>query len=84
MDGMKSDKRQILNTVVYARNIRQQIISSSFTPKSDFYCIKCGKLRPFGGDLAIQYYGNPGVTLYCNECLGEFEDKLRAELDWNL
>ena len=46
---MKIDKRQLLNTVVYARNIREQIISSSFTPKSDFYCIKCGQMRPFGG-----------------------------------
>jgi hypothetical protein len=84
MGGMKSDKRQLLNTVVYARNIRQQIICSSFTAKSDFYCIKCGRLQPFGGDLAIQYYGNPGVVLFCNDCLREFEDKLRAELDWNL
>jgi hypothetical protein len=78
---MKIDKRQLLNTVVYARNIREQIISSTFTPKSEFYCIKCGQLQPFGGDLAIQYYGNPGVTLFCNDCLGEFEEKLRAELD---
>jgi len=78
---MKIDKRQLLNTVVYARNIREQIIRSSFTPKSEFYCIKCGQMRPFGGDLAIQYYGNPGVTLFCNDCLGEFEEKLRAELD---
>jgi hypothetical protein len=77
---MKVDKRQLLNNVIYARNIREQIISSSFTPKSDFYCIKCGQLRPFGGDLAIQYYGNPGVTLFCNECLEEFEVKLRVEL----
>jgi hypothetical protein len=37
-------------------------------------------MRPFGGDLAIQYYGNPGVTLFCNDCLGEFEEKLRVEL----
>jgi hypothetical protein len=77
---MKVDKRQLLNNVIYARNIREQIISSSFTPKSDFYCIKCGQMRPFGGDLAIQYYGNPGVTLFCNECLEEFEVKLRVEL----
>jgi len=81
---MKADKRQILNTIVYARNIRQQIIASSFTPKADFYCIKCGRMRPFGGDLALQYYGNPGVTLFCNDCLREFEDKLRSELDWAL
>jgi hypothetical protein len=78
---MNVDKRQLLNTVVYARTIREQIICSSFTPKSDFFCIKCGQKRPFGGDLAIQYYGNPGVTLFCNDCLGEFERKLRAELD---
>ncbi|MBI5968657.1 MAG: hypothetical protein HY882_12490 [Deltaproteobacteria bacterium] len=77
---MKVDKLQLLNTVIYARNIRQQIISSNFTPKSDFYCIKCGQKRPFGGDLAIQYYGNPGVTLFCNECLEEFEEKLRLDL----
>jgi len=81
---MKSDKRQLLNTVVYARNIRQQIICSTFTAKSDFYCIKCGRLQPFGCDLAIQYYGTPGVVLFCNDWLREFEDKLRAELDWNL
>lgn len=78
---MNVDKRQLLNTVVYARTIREQIICSSFTPKSDFFCIKCGQKRPFGGDLAIQYYGNPGVMLFCNDCLGEFERKLRAELD---
>jgi len=77
---MKVDKRQLLNTVVYARTIREQIICSFFTPKSDFFCIKCGQMRPFGGDLAIQYYGNPGVTLFCNECFGEFERKLRMEL----
>jgi hypothetical protein len=81
---MKLDKRQLLNNLVYARNIRQQLISSSFTPKSDFYCIKCGKLRPFGGDLALQYYGNPGVILFCNDCLQEFEERLRFELDWPL
>ena len=81
---MKVDKRQLLNTVVYARTIREQIIGSSFTPKSDFFCIKCGQRRPFGGDLALQYYGNPGVTLFCNDCLGEFERKLRAELDLSL
>jgi len=81
---MKIDKKRLLNTIRYARNIRQQIIASSFTPKADFYCIRCGKLRPFGGDLAIQYYGNPGVTLYCNECLAEFEDKLLTEVDWQL
>jgi len=79
---MKLDKRQILNTVVYARNIREQIITSTFTPKSDFYCLKCGRRRPFGGDLAIQYYGNPGVMLFCNECLAEFEKKLRRDLEW--
>jgi hypothetical protein len=78
---MKVDKRQLLNTVVYARTIREQIINSSFTPKSDFFCIKCGQIRPFGGDLAIQYYGNRGVTLFCNDCLEELEEKLRAELD---
>jgi hypothetical protein len=78
---MKVDKRQLLNTVIYARNIREQIITSVFTTKSDFYCIKCGQRRPFGGDLAIQYYGNPGVTLFCNQCLEEFEDKLRRELE---
>jgi len=77
---MKVDKRQLLNNVIYARNIREQIITSSFTPKSDFYCIKCGQMRPFGGDLALQYYGNPGVTLFCNECLEEFEVKLRVAL----
>jgi hypothetical protein len=81
---MKLDKRQLLNNLVYARNIRQQLISSSFTPKSDFFCIKCGKLRPFGGDLALQYYGNPGVILFCNDCLQEFEERLRFELDWPL
>ncbi len=81
---MKLDKRQLLNNLVYARNIRQQLISSSFTPKSDFYCIKCGRLRPFGGDLALQYYGNPGVILFCNDCLQEFEERLRFELDWPL
>ena len=78
---MKVDKRQLLNTVIYARNIREQIISSTFTPKANFFCIRCGKMRPFGGDLAIQYYGNPGVTLFCNECLEDFEAKLRRELD---
>ncbi len=77
---MQVDKHQLLNTVIYARSIREQIIRSSFTPKSDFYCIKCKQMRPFGGDLAIQYYGNPGVTLFCNECLQDFEEKLRAEL----
>ena len=77
------DKRQLLNTVMYARNIREQIIISSLMPKSDFYCIKCGQKRPFGGDLAIQYYGNPGVTLFCNDCLAEFEEKLRQELGWS-
>ena len=81
---MKFDKRQLINTVVYARNIRQQIMSSSFTPKSDFYCFKCGKLRPFGGDLALQFYGNPGITLFCNDCLQEFEEKLRSEVDWTI
>jgi len=81
---MKLDRRQLLNNLVYARNIRQQLISSSFTPKSDFYCIKCGRLRPFGGDLALQYYGNPGVILFCNDCLQEFEERLRFELDWPL
>ncbi len=80
---MKSDKRQLLNTVIYARNIRQQIICSNFAPKADFYCIKCGQLRPFGGDLALQYYGNPGVILFCNECLRQFEEKLRGEMDWS-
>ncbi len=80
----KTDKRQLLNTVVYARNIRQQIIASSFTPKSDFYCVVCGKMRPFGGDLALQYYGNPGVILFCNDCLQKFEEKLRAEVEWSL
>lgn len=79
---MKSDKRQLLNTVIYARNIRQQIICSNFAPKADFYCIKCGQLRPFGGDLALQYYGNPGVILFCNECLRQFEEKLRGEMGW--
>jgi hypothetical protein len=78
---MKVDKRQLLNTVIYARNIREQIITSILTTKSDFYCIKCGQMRPFGGDLAIQYYGNPGVTLFCNECLEKFEEKLRQELE---
>lgn len=78
---MKVDKRQLLNTVVYARNIREQIISSSFIKKSKFYCIKCQRLRPFGGDLAIQFYGNPGVTLFCNDCLAQFEEKLRQELE---
>jgi hypothetical protein len=76
------DKRQLLNTVIYARNIREQIIASSLIPKSDFYCIKCRQKRPFGGDLAIQYYGSPGVTLFCNECLEEFEQKLRQDLGW--
>lgn len=79
---MKFDKRQLLSTVVYARNIREQIITSTTTPRADFYCIRCGKLRPFGGDLALQYYGNPGITLFCNECLGEYEEKLRQELGW--
>ena len=78
---MKVDKRQLLNTVIYARNIREQIITSSFTIKSDFYCIRCGQMRPFGGDLAIQYYGNPGVMLYCNKCLEKFEEKLLRELE---
>jgi hypothetical protein len=77
---MQVDKHRLLNTIIYARSIREQIISSSFTPKSDFYCIKCKQMRPFGGDLAIQYYGNPGVTFFCNECLQEFEEKLRTEL----
>ena len=81
---MKLDKKQLLNTVVYARNIRQQIIGSSFTPKSDFFCVVCGRMRPFGGDLALQYYGNPGATLFCNECLEKFEEKLRAEVEWSL
>jgi len=81
---MKSDKRQLLNTVIYARNVRQQNISSNFVPKADFYCIKCGQLRPFGGDLALQYYGNPGVILFCNECLTKFEEKIRGEMDWGL
>jgi hypothetical protein len=81
---MKVDKRELLNTVVYARTIREQIICSSFTAKADFFCIKCGQMRPFGGDLAIQYYGNPGVTLFCNDCLGEFEKKLRLELGLTL
>ena len=81
---LKVDKRQLLNTVIYARNIREQIITSSFATKTDFYCIKCGQRRPFGGDLALQYYGNPGVTLYCNECLEEFENKLRQELERGL
>ncbi len=77
---MKVDKNQLLNNIFYARNIREQIINSAFTPKADFYCLKCGQLRPFGGDLAIQYYGNPGVTLFCNDCLKKFEEKLRAEI----
>ena len=81
---MKVDKRELLNTVVYALTIREQIICSSFTAKADFFCIKCGQMRPFGGDLAIQYYGNPGVTLFCNDCLGEFEKKLRLELGLTL
>ena len=81
---MKVDKRELLNTVVYARTIREQIICSSFTAKADFFCIKCGQMRPFGGDLAIQYYGNHGVTLFCNDCLGEFEKKLRLELGLTL
>ena len=80
---MKADKRQLLNTVISARNIRQQIISSKFSPKADFFCIKCGRRRPFGGDLALQYYGNPGVILFCNECLMNYEEKLRGELGWN-
>jgi hypothetical protein len=79
---MQVDKRQLLNTVIYARNIREQIITSTFIAKSNFYCIKCGQMRPFGGDLAIQYYGNPGVTLFCNKCLEKFEEKLRRELEW--
>jgi len=29
-------------------------------PQIDFFCIVCGKMRPFGGDLALQYYGNRG------------------------
>ncbi len=77
---MKVDKRQLLNTIDYALNIREQIISSHFIPRAEFYCTKCRQLRPFGGDLAIQYYGNPGVTLYCNDCLKEFEEKIRKDL----
>jgi hypothetical protein len=80
---MRIDKKKLLSNVIYARSIRDRIVSSSFTPKAVFYCIKCGRWRPFGGDLAIQFYGNPGVTLYCNDCLGEFEEKLRSELDWD-
>ena len=80
---MKADKRQLLNTVINARNIRQQIISSNFAPKADFFCIKCGQRRPFGGDLALQYYGNPGVILFCNDCLMNYEEKIRGELGWN-
>ncbi len=68
--------------ILNARNIREQIIRSIATPKSDFFCLRCKQLRPFGGDLAIQYYGNPGVTLFCNDCLEDFEEKLRRELDW--
>ena len=82
MSVTKTDKQRLLNSIIYARNIREQIISFSATSKSDFYCIKCGKMRPFGGDLAIQYYGNPGTTIFCNECLKEFEEKLRRELGW--
>lgn len=78
---MKVDKRQLLNTVIYARNIREQIIASSLCPKPNFYCIKCQRMRPFGGDFAIQFYGNPGVTLFCNDCLALFEEKLRQELE---
>ena len=81
LGGMKVDKRKLLDTVIYARNIREQIITSSLTIKSDFYCIRCGQLRPFGGDLAIHYYGNPGVMLFCNKCLEKFEEKLRRELE---
>ena len=80
---MRVDKRKLLSNVIYARSIRHRIALSSFTPKADFYCFKCGRRQPFGGDLAIQFYGNPGVTLYCNDCLGEFEEKLRTELDWD-
>ncbi len=78
---MRVDKRQLLDTVAYARNIREQIIYSAFVKKSKFFCIKCQRLRPFGGDLAIQFYGNPGVTLFCNDCLAEYEDKLRQEVE---
>ena len=79
---MKADRKQLLNNITYARSIREQIINSTFFTKSDFFCLKCGQMKPFGGDLAVQYYGNPGVTLYCNDCLGEFEEKLRFELEW--
>ncbi len=77
---MKVDKNKVLKTVIYARNVREEIICSSLRPKSSFFCVKCGQLRPFGGDLALRYYGNPGVMLFCNECLEEFERKLRMEL----
>jgi hypothetical protein len=48
-----------------------------------FFGIKCGQRRPFGGDLALQYYGNPGVIIFCNDCLMNYEEKLRGELGWN-
>jgi hypothetical protein len=79
---MKADKKEFLKHISYARGIREQIVNSSFFSKADFYCLKCGQMKPFGGDLAVQHYGNPGVTLFCNDCLAELEERLRFELDW--
>ncbi len=78
---MKADKLQLVKTIRVARSIRERIISSPNLPKAEFVCTKCRRLQPFGGDLALHYYGNPGVTLYCNECLGEFEAQLCRELE---
>ena len=77
---MKADKRQLIDTVNYSRTLREQIIASTLIPKAAFFCVKCGRFRPFGGDLAVQYYGNPGVTLTCNDCLEDFAEKLRGEM----
>ena len=67
---------EILSRVVNSRNYREQLLASKVLPQVDFLCVKCRKMAPFAGDVALEYYGDRGLTLVCNDCLVSFERKL--------
>ncbi len=68
-----------LNYISYVRGYRQTILDSGAFPEVNFLCPNCGESKPFAGDNACNYYNNSrGCTLVCNDCLMEYEKKLKG------
>jgi len=73
--GMKVDKRKLLDTVIYARNIREQIITSSLTIKSTSIGIRWRPAASFRRGLSHSLLRKP----WRNAFLQQMSGKIRRE-----